>query len=309
MYLVDSAAPAINNRKWNLGRLGCNHPMGRMGMSPVRLPNLGASSTAQPWRGGMGRLGAASAAPSIVYRDPGSGWSEDSAGNVYDASGNLVSLNNVPSSPGVQNPSPVHGGASNGGITTVKATQPSDNALDYASPQAAVAAGLDPRKVYAKWSSALAQFPSPQAAISAGIPAGVVNQLWQQGHVNAVQSQRNKKGKRWLGRLGAAGTGPYCVYYGSDGVTPESTDYNSDSAECLANGGAWTGGASLVSSPGPSPASGSPTINAPITIAPAPNAAAISAAQSAQLSSILPWAAGGLFLFAALSGGGGGKRR
>jgi hypothetical protein len=58
--------------------------------------------------------------------------------------------------------------------------QASQDPLDYVSPQAAIAAGLDPTMVYAAWSKGLARFPTQNAAINAGIPAGVVTQLWQQ---------------------------------------------------------------------------------------------------------------------------------
>lgn len=200
MYLMDTSGPPINNRKWNLGRLR------GLGLSPVRLPNLGYSTTGQEWRRNLGRLGSTPASAAIIYRDPATGWSQDSAGNTYDANGNAVALRDVPSAVGAQNPSPVAGGASNGGITTVRAGQPSTNALDYPSPQMAVAAGLDPEKVFARWSLALAQFSSPQAAVNAGIPAGVVNQLWQQANVNAVNAAREKRAQRrrssWLFGLG-----------------------------------------------------------------------------------------------------------
>jgi hypothetical protein len=233
MYLMDSSARPVNNRKWNLGRFrggylgGVGH-LGRLGLSPVRLPNLGASSsTAQNWRlrglRGMGRLG--DAGTCVYYGADGvSVESVDNNTDVVECAGNggawnAVPLLNMPVTPGVQNPSPIAGSASNGRITTVPASTPSNNPLDYTSPQAAIAAGLDATAVMAAWTKSLARFPSPQAAISAGVPAGVVNQLWQQSQVNAA------------------------------------------------------------------------------------NNAAASAASSAQLSSILPWAAGGLLLLAALSGG------
>jgi|HubBroStandDraft_6_1064221.scaffolds.fasta_scaffold17089_7 hypothetical protein len=228
MYLVDSAAPPINNRKWNLGRFR----MGSLGLSPVRLPNLGGSGTAQTWRHLSGRrmrgLGAATDAGYCTYFaadgvTPESFDLSTTTAECAQNGGEWTAALNVPTPVGAQNPSPVAGGASNGGITTVMATTPSKSPLDYTSPQAAIAAGLPASQVMAAWSAALARFPSPQAAISAGIPAGVVNQLWQQSNVNAA------------------------------------------------------------------------------------NASAASAASTAQLSSILPWAAGGLLLFAAFSGGG--KRR
>jgi hypothetical protein len=229
MYLMDSAAPPVNNRKWNLGRLACSNRMGRMGLSPVRLPNLGASSTAQGWRQlgrmrGLGRLG--DAGNCVYYAADGvTVESIDNNTDVVECAGNGGQWNggpilNTPSPVGTQNPSPVAGSASNGRITTPPAGTPSSSPLDYTSPQAAIAAGLPAASVMATWSAALARFPSPQAAISAGVPAGVVNQLWQQSQVNAV------------------------------------------------------------------------------------NAASVSAASSANLASMLPWAAGGLLLFAALRGGG-----
>jgi hypothetical protein len=58
--------------------------------------------------------------------------------------------------------------------------QPSQNPLDYISPQAAIASGLDATAVYTAWSKGLAQYPTQQAALNAGIPAGVVTQLWTQ---------------------------------------------------------------------------------------------------------------------------------
>jgi hypothetical protein len=225
MYLMDSSAPPVNNRKWNLGRmrgLGCGScpsrgmgcascprggtasssaldytspqaaiiagldpntvvaawtkalarfpspqaaisagvpagvvnqlwqqsnvnaanavagrdGMGRLGLSPVRLPNLGASGTAQSWRRmgrlrGLGRLGDSTliSNPSgDVYQDPDTGWIIDNSGPttvIYDNNGNVVSPNNTPSPVGRQNPSPVAGSASNAGITTVTVRPPS----------------------------------------------------------------------------------------------------------------------------------------------------------------------------------------
>jgi hypothetical protein len=56
---------------------------------------------------------------------------------------------------------------------------PSQNPLDYVSPQAAIAAGLDQGVVMQAWTQALAAFPTPTAAVNAGIPAAVVTQLFQ----------------------------------------------------------------------------------------------------------------------------------
>lgn len=166
MYLMDSSASPVNNRKWNLGRLG----------------------------------------------------------------NGILNMPVVPS--GVQNPSPVSGSASNGGITTVMATRPSTNPLDYTSPQAAIAAGLDPPTVYGKWTAALAKFPSPQAAISAGVPAGVVNQLWQQSYQNAANKAARGMGRLGLqpvrlpnlGRLGTSGTAQPWRMRGMRGLGDDYTD-------------------------------------------------------------------------------------
>jgi hypothetical protein len=195
MYLVDSTSPPINNRKWNLGRFG------RMGLSPVRLPNLGAASSqsSQSWRHlsgrrmrGLGASGGDAGYCTYFAADGVTPESFDFSSSVAECSangGSFTAALNTPSPVGTQNPSPVSSaGASNGRITTVPATTPSNNPLDYTSPQAAIAAGLPAAQVMAQWSAALARFPSPQAAISAGIPAGVVNQLWQQSQVNAVNA-------------------------------------------------------------------------------------------------------------------------
>ena len=156
MYLMQPNSLRINNRKWNLGR------MRGLGLRPVRFPNLG-------------RLGQASTDIDFATGLP-----------CDDPRANCGVWNTPSTPPGAQNPSPVAGGASNGGITTVLATTPSQSPLDYTSPQAAIAAGLDPQTVYNAWTTALARFSSPQAAITAGVPAGVVNQLWQQAHVQAA---------------------------------------------------------------------------------------------------------------------------
>jgi hypothetical protein len=228
MYLMDASAPPVNNRKWNLGRL---RGMGRLGLSPVRLPNLGYSSgTAQNWRmgrlRGLGRLGDQCPPGSSLQTDPnwqgyrcvatgpvqavGAGScvyygadgmtveSIDANTDVVECAANGGAWNgapilNMPSSVGRQNPSPVAGSASNGRITTVPAGTPSSDPMDYVSPQAAIAVGLDEKIVMAAWTKAMARFPSPQAATNAGVPAGVVNQLWQQSHVNAANAAAASK--------------------------------------------------------------------------------------------------------------------
>jgi hypothetical protein len=81
-----------------------------------------------------------------------------------------------PGAPPVPNVPP--GPAATAYSSVLTSAQASQNPTDYISPQAAIAAGLDPQKVYSAWSGALAKFPTQQAALAAGVPAGVVNQLW-----------------------------------------------------------------------------------------------------------------------------------
>jgi hypothetical protein len=59
----------------------------------------------------------------------------------------------------------------------------SQNPLDYASPEAAVAAGLSPAQVTAAWSGQINQFSTVNQAINAGVPPTAVTQLWQGGAV------------------------------------------------------------------------------------------------------------------------------
>jgi len=214
MYLMDSNL-RVNNRKWNLGRLG---------LQPVRLPNLGrmgASSTAQNWRRLRGLRGLGDDAGYCTYfaADGVTAESLDlstSAAECAANGGSFTAALNTPSPVGRQNPTPVTGGASNGGITTVLATQPSRNPLDYTSPQAAIAAGLDPATVYSQWTASLARFASPQAAIAAGVPAGVVNQLWQQSYQNAANKAAATPSGTILGMstntLLAAGAGLFALF-------------------------------------------------------------------------------------------------
>lgn len=102
---------------------------------------------------------------------------------VVTASGALIPPTALaPSQPGV-NPSTQ---AAYANLLTQQ--QNSKSPLDYVSPQAAIAAGLNPNTVYAAWSQALARFPTQQAALNAGIPAGVVTQLWAQSRTAAPAS-------------------------------------------------------------------------------------------------------------------------
>jgi hypothetical protein len=186
MYLLP-AAPRTSN-KWGMGRIGYTSSsdqawrmrgLGRMGLQPVRLPNLG-------------RLGQSTGAECLYYADDGVTVEfvdpESNQTECGSTGGRWIgpAAIGTPSPMPAQNPSPVYGGASNAAITTVNAGKPSSSPLDYISPQAAIAAGLDAQTVYNAWSAALSRFPSPQAAIAAGVPAGIVNQLWQPAHVTAM---------------------------------------------------------------------------------------------------------------------------
>jgi hypothetical protein len=157
--------------------------MGSLALQPSRLRGLGDATdplsenydvlaSPPPYSGSFD----ATVAPSLVpsYQP--------------DISTGYVTGNTPSYSSGAQNPNPVTGGASNGGITTVPAGQPSQSPLDYVSPQAAIAAGLNPTTVYQAWGIGVSKFSSPQAAVNAGIPAGVVNQMWQATPVAASSS-------------------------------------------------------------------------------------------------------------------------
>jgi hypothetical protein len=55
------------------------------------------------------------------------------------------------------------------------------NPLNFASPQSAITAGLDPATVNTAWSKYINSFPSVQAAINGGVAPGVVTDLWNGG--------------------------------------------------------------------------------------------------------------------------------
>jgi len=58
------------------------------------------------------------------------------------------------------------------------AQPPNSCALCYSTPQAAIAAGVNPNTVAQAWGQYVKSYSSPQAAVAAGIPAGVVTQYW-----------------------------------------------------------------------------------------------------------------------------------
>lgn len=66
-----------------------------------------------------------------------------------------------------------------GPLPTAPKGTPSQDPLDYVSPQAAIAAGLNAQTVYAAWATGMKQFPSQQAAIQAGVDPTIVAQLFK----------------------------------------------------------------------------------------------------------------------------------
>jgi len=76
---------------------------------------------------------------------------------------------------------------------------PVQDPLQYASPQAAIAAGLDPNVTWSHWSAAVNGFASKQAALDAQLPPGVVQQLWAGGTGTKAPARRRKRGNglRW----------------------------------------------------------------------------------------------------------------
>jgi hypothetical protein len=87
----------------------------------------------------------------------------------------VLSPSNTPSSPASGQPS---GAVQQAYKNALTAQQNSQNPLDYVSPNAAIAAGLDPATVNAAWAKGVARFSTAQDAVNAGINAGVVNSLW-----------------------------------------------------------------------------------------------------------------------------------
>lgn len=113
-----------------------------------------------------------------IYSSTGPG---SPAGTIQDAQAAPFTIEQAnaifgPGAPPVPNVPP--GPAATAYSSVLTSAQTSQNPTDYVSPQAAIAAGLNPQVVYSAWAAALAKFPTQQAALAAGVPAGVVNQLW-----------------------------------------------------------------------------------------------------------------------------------
>jgi len=196
MYLMPPGT-SVNNRKLTgLGRLGRVFPMRPDLAGPVMafrnralLSGFGQFPEAQ---GSIGQTvspsGPPLAMPSTCTIDPLTGnCLEDEVGmpaNPPPSYGPPAPPGSSYGPTGTTVPTPPPGSQGSGQPSTgiipnifVSAT-PSQSPLDYVSPQAAIAAGLNSQVVYAAWAQSLAQFPTTQAALAAGVPSGVINQLW-----------------------------------------------------------------------------------------------------------------------------------
>jgi hypothetical protein len=274
MYLMDTSAPPVNNRKWNLGRmrgLGCDSCPSR-GMGCASCPGGGTASSSP-----------------LDYTSP-------QAAIIAGLDPNTVVA------------------------AWTKAL------ARFPSPQAAISAGVPAGVVNQLWQQSNVNAANA-AARRGGLGRLGGGRLGRMGlspvrlpnlGASSSTAQAWRMGRlRGLGRLGDAGS---CVYYGADGVTVESIDANTDVVECAGNGGAWNAAPILnmpspVGRQNPSPIAGSAsnagittvTMRPPSTVPTQAAAPASFAVSSAQLTSLLPWAAGGLLLFAVMSGGGKGR--
>lgn len=163
MYLRPADVPVRNNTKWNSGLAAFRIRAGLDGIWPKTKKlraGLGQDSTDIDYATGLP--------------------CDDPRANCGVAA--------PPSQPGV-NPSTQ---AAYKNLLTQQ--QSSKDPLDYISPQAAIAAGLDAQTVYNAWSKGLQKFPTQNAALQAGVPAGVVTQLWSQSRaaLPAVTSWLNQ---------------------------------------------------------------------------------------------------------------------
>src|SRR5260370_34999960 len=70
-----------------------------------------------------------------------------------------------------------------------------------------------------------------------GDPSSSSDQPWRMGRLGLQPVRLPNLGRP--GRLGQGAGVPVCVYYASDGVTPESLDYETNITECQPNGDNW----------------------------------------------------------------------
>lgn len=147
----------------------------------MRTPGMGAYPTPRRAAQGMTRLhrlhglGASPVAPN-VYVDPPSLRPSGPYTYLGQADANLPLSPVDPNLPLIAN-DPYTGAFEVLNQMQQQATVDT-NPTDYTTPNAAIAAGLDPTTVNAVWASGLARFPTQAAAIAAGIAPGVVTSLW-----------------------------------------------------------------------------------------------------------------------------------
>lgn len=174
MYLLPAGAAARNNRKLT--------GLGRYRLRPQFAGLPGAGSTWSPRLRRLRGLGDAQD-PNAIDPLTGETYADESvpgsqaAWKLYQAI-NQANAAITPTPPATQ---PVLPNIIPNPLTNLQTGMTiSQNPLDYVSPQAAIAAGLNSQVVYDAWAKGLSRFPTQQAAIAAGIPAGVITQLWQQ---------------------------------------------------------------------------------------------------------------------------------
>lgn len=165
MYLVPAGMPTTRN-KWGLGAF------------KIR-PNLDGHRRRRPR--GLRGFGDDFTTSENVFLDTGVQIPEpgDIQPTVIPSDNSLT----PPTSPALQQNLPVAVAYNN----LVTQAQSSTNPLDYVSPQAAIAAGLNQQTVYNAWSGQMSKYPTMTAAIAAGIPAAIVTQLWTQSRQAVAQ--------------------------------------------------------------------------------------------------------------------------
>jgi hypothetical protein len=198
MYLMPAKRPRTARR---LGILPATTP----GIMPRRIPAVLATARAYGLQLSLSGLGALPSAnvtsfkkltPAIaaarISRQQGartrkprrrlSGLSDDP---TWINPGDTLTPNysDGPARPLVLSPSVPAAGQPSDPVTVawknaLTAAQTSQNPLDYVSPNAAKAAGLNPAAVDAAWAKGLARFRTAQDAVNAGINAGVVKSFW-----------------------------------------------------------------------------------------------------------------------------------
>jgi hypothetical protein len=151
---------------------------------------------------GMGALGQPpgySAASDILNQAEGYGPSQDAGFSVGEQA--LLASQTPQSSGAIPAQGPTPAALQN----LITGMSPPSDPLSFVSPQAAIAAGLDPTTTYNAWVQAMAQFPTQSAALAAGVPAGVITQLWQQSRsMVTAPAAPNWLAQNWMWLAGGA---------------------------------------------------------------------------------------------------------